>query len=167
EMSRPPWLLPRRRCSRWRLTKMSDLLRPHGSLADGDDPVRLTPESAGWTYTGLRVLRLQPGVERVVRTGGYEAFVLPLSGGCTVSVDGETFTLEGRESVFTKVTDFAYVPRDAEVALRAPAEQSEPTEVALPMARCERRLEPRYGPAEDVPVEVRGAGNATRQVNNF
>ncbi|WP_028851074.1 5-deoxy-glucuronate isomerase [Thermocrispum municipale] len=146
---------------------MSELLRPHGTLADGDDPVRLTPESAGWTYTGLRVLRLRPGTERVVRTGGYEAFVLPLSGGCTVSVDGERFVLRGRDSVFTAVTDFAYVPRDAEVRLQAPAEQSEPTEVALPMARCTRRLEPRYGPAEDVPVEVRGSGNATRQVTNF
>jgi 5-deoxy-glucuronate isomerase len=40
-------------------------------------------------------------------------------------------------------------------------------EVALPMARCSRRLSPKYGPAEDVPVEVRGAGNATRQVTNF
>jgi 5-deoxy-glucuronate isomerase len=35
------------------------------------------------------------------------------------------------------------------------------------MARCTRRLEPRYGPAEDVPVEVRGSGQATRQVTNF
>ncbi len=38
---------------------------------------------------------------------------------------------------------------------------------ALPAAAASRRLEPRYGPAEDVPVELRGAGNASRQVNNF
>ena len=40
-------------------------------------------------------------------------------------------------------------------------------EVALPAARCSTRLEARYGAAADVPVETRGAGNASRQVTNF
>ena len=34
-------------------------------------------------------------------------------------------------------------------------------------ARCTNRLPPRYGPAGSVPVELRGAGQASRQVNNF
>jgi 5-deoxy-glucuronate isomerase len=139
------------------------LHRPHGTLADGADPVRLTPEDAGWTYTGLRVLRLGAGERRVIGTGEFEAFVLPLAGSVTVEADGERYPLTGRESVFTRVTDFAYVPRDAEVALST----VDGCELALPMARCTRRLTPKYGPAEAVPVEVRGAGNATRQVTNF
>ncbi|MEG8180440.1 5-deoxy-glucuronate isomerase [Nocardia terpenica] len=142
---------------------MSALHRPAGSLSDGTDPVLLTAEAAGWAYTGLRVLRLAPGVARAVRTGEYEAFVLPLAGSCTVRVDGQVFELAGRDSVFTRVTDFAYVPRDAEVELTSAAG----AEIALPMARCTRRLEPKYGPAEGVPVEVRGGGQASRQVTNF
>lgn len=142
---------------------MSALHRPAGSLSDGTDPVLLTAEAAGWAYTGLRVLRLAPGVARAVRTGEYEAFVLPLAGSCTVRVDGRVFELAGRDSVFTRVTDFAYVPRDAEVELISAAG----AEIALPMARCTRRLEPKYGPAEGVPVEVRGGGQASRQVTNF
>jgi 5-deoxy-glucuronate isomerase len=142
---------------------MSRLHRPAGTLCDGDDPVLLTAEVAGWAYTGLRVLRLAAGQSRVVHTGAYEAFVLPLSGGCTVRVDGLSVELAGRDSVFTRVTDFAYVPRDAEVELTGTRD----AEIALPMARCTRRLEPKYGAAEDVPVEVRGAGPATRQVTNF
>ncbi|WNV91167.1 5-deoxy-glucuronate isomerase [Umezawaea sp. Da 62-37] len=137
--------------------------RPLGTLTDGDDPIRLGPAEAGWTYTGLRVLVLAAGESRTIETGEFEAFVLPLAGGCVVEVDGERFELTGRDSVFTRVTDFAYVPRDARVALTSEAG----VELALPMARCERRLTPKYGPAEDVPVEVRGAGNATRQVTNF
>jgi 5-deoxy-glucuronate isomerase len=137
------------------------LHRPHGTLTDGEDPVLLTPEAAGWAYTGLRVLTI--GAPRTINTGEFEAFALPLRGGCTVTVDGTTFDLQGRESVFTRVTDFAYLPRDAEVTLTS----VEGCELALPMARCTRRLDPRYGPAEDVPVEVRGSGNATRQVTNF
>ncbi|KZM70176.1 5-deoxy-glucuronate isomerase [Nocardia terpenica] len=142
---------------------MSALHRPAGSLSDGTDPVLLTADAAGWAYTGLRVLRLAPGVARAVRTGEYEAFVLPLAGSCTVRVDGQVFELAGRDTVFTRVTDFAYVPRDAEVELISAAG----AEIALPMARCTRRLEPRYGPAEGVPVEVRGGGQASRQVTNF
>jgi 5-deoxy-glucuronate isomerase len=38
---------------------------------------------------------------------------------------------------------------------------------AFPSARCSRRLPARYGAAEDVQVEVRGAGVSSRQVNNF
>jgi 5-deoxy-glucuronate isomerase len=139
------------------------LHRPHGTLADGADPVRLTPEDAGWTYAGLRVLRLTAGESRTLNTGEFEAFVLPLTGPVTVVVDGERFAITGRSSVFDRVTDFAYIPRDADVTVSS----VDGCELALPMARCTRRLQPRYGPAEDVPVEVRGAGNATRQVTNF
>ena len=45
------------------------LHRPHGSLADGADPIALTPDDAGWSFTGLRVLSLAPGVERSIATG--------------------------------------------------------------------------------------------------
>ncbi|MEV0293060.1 5-deoxy-glucuronate isomerase [Nocardia sp. NPDC050710] len=140
-----------------------NLHRPAGTLGDGADPVLLTPEGAGWSYAGLRVVVVAPGTSRALHTGEFEAFVLPLAGSGTVRVDGSTFELRGRESVFTRVTDFVYVPRDAEVELSSMTG----LEVALPMARCERRLAPKYGPAEEVPVEIRGAGSATRQVTNF
>ncbi|GAB2637976.1 5-deoxy-glucuronate isomerase [Nocardia goodfellowii] len=139
------------------------LHHPAGALADGADPVVLTPERARWSYAGLRVLRISAGTRRTLLTAEFEAFVLPLAGSGVVRVDGLTFELHGRESVFTRVTDFVYVPRDAEVELAS----ADGLEVALPMARCTRRLSPKYGPAEDVPVEVRGAGQATRQVTNF
>ena len=130
--------------------------------------VELTPESAGWAWTGLRVLRLAPGDPATVTTGDAEAFVLPLSGSLVVEVtqDGQPpvgFELTGRDSVFTRVTDFAYAGRDSTLVLSSPAG----AEVALPSSRCERRLPASYGNAEDVPVEVRGSGNATRQVTNF
>jgi len=133
----------------------------------GGTIVDLTPEVAGWAWTGLQVLRLEPGVPRTVRTGAAEAFVLPLSGGCTVEVTGAggdaSFRLAGRASVFAAVSDFAYAGRDSVVVLTS----VEGGEVALPSARCDAALPPAYGAAADVPVEVRGAGSATRQVTNF
>lgn len=134
--------------------------------------VDLTPEDAGWAWTGITVLSLAPGVSRIVRTGGSEAFVLPLAGGVVVDVaaeDGQalgSMALAGRETVFTAVSDFAYVGRDSVVTLTVPP-GAQGAEVALPSSRCEQHRPPAYGAAADVPVEVRGAGNATRQVTNF
>jgi 5-deoxy-glucuronate isomerase len=136
---------------------------PAGEAGDGRDPVLVTPARAGWTYSGLHVIRLARGEARHIETGEDEMLVLPLAGSCRVRCDGSEFRLAGRRSVFSRVTDFAYVPRDAEVVLVSP----EGGEFALPSARARRRLAPAYGPADKVPVEIRGAGDATRQVTNF
>ena len=137
--------------------RAADVANAHG------EPVRLTPEDCGWRYSGLRVLTLGAGASISIETGEFEAFVLPLSGSFTVLCDGDAFELRGRHSVFTRVTDFAYVPRDATVTIAS----ATGGEVALPMAKARVRLTARYGPAESVAIETRGAGPATRQVTNF
>lgn len=135
----------------------------HGTSAAGPFALVITPESAGWGYSSLRVLELAPGAGATFTTGDEEMVVLPLAGSAVVTCDGATFELAGRASVFTRVTDFAYVPRDAQVTVSSAAGGR----FALPGARAGRRLTARYGPAERVGVELRGAGQASRQVNNF
>jgi len=139
------------------------LYLPAASTADGAFALVVTPEGAGWTYSGLRVLALPPGGTHTFATGEDEVVVLPLSGACTVWCDDEAFELEGRRDVFSRVTDFAYVPRDAEVTVSS----RDGGRFALPSARCTRRLTARYGAASDVPVELRGAGQVSRQITNF
>jgi 5-deoxy-glucuronate isomerase len=134
-----------------------------GTGGAGAFALAVTPERAGWTYCGLHVLKLPPGASHGWATGDDELLVLPLSGSCTVTCDGETFELQGRRDVFSRVSDFAYVPRDAAVTVTSDGGGV----FALPSARCGRRLPPRYGAAQDVPVELRGAGQASRQVSNF
>lgn len=140
-----------------------NLLLPAGSAADGADPVLITPERAGWTYSGLRVLELAAGETRLIATGGSEGAVLPLAGSATVTVDGAQYELIGRESVFSRVSDFVYVPRDCEFELSAP----DGGEFALTLAVADERRPAAYVPAEEVEVGVRGAGRASRQVTNF
>jgi len=112
----------------------------------------------------MRVLRLAPGVPVTVTTDETEAFVLPLAGSLRVDVRDEgRYELAGRRSVFTSATDVVYVGRESTVTLLS----ERVAEVALPSARCDRRLPSAYGAADDVPVEVRGAGRATRLVRNF
>ncbi len=134
----------------------ASLLLPHGTI-------EVTPESAGWTYCGLRIVRLAPAEEHTLSTGMTEVAVLPLAGSVTVAVEGHRFELAGRDSVFARVSDWVYLPIGVEARLSSRAG----AEVALASARAERRFEPAYVPAEDVPVEIRGAGQATRQITNF
>ena len=108
---------------------------PHGR-----EIVKVTPESAGWTYVGFRAVRLKAGDAEVVNTGGLELCVVVLTGTVNVAVDSERFDALGtRDSVFDPVSpDALYVPpgqsvritavRDAEVALASsPASGKHPT----------------------------------------
>lgn len=150
----------------------TDFHLPSGSAASGPYALDIDPALAGWGYSSLRVLELEPGGTHEFATGESEWIVLPLSGGCDVAVgtdddggetDAVTFGLNGRQSVFSGVTDFAYAPRDARVRIGS----RDGGRFALTGARCTRRLPARYGPAGDVPVELRGSGQCSRQVNNF
>ncbi|GGQ90572.1 5-deoxy-glucuronate isomerase [Streptomyces asoensis] len=137
---------------------------PKGTSADGAYDLLVTPESAGWGYSGLRILTLEPGGEHVLSTGESEFLVLPLTGSCTVTAGGSSFELVGRADVFASVTDFAYVPRASEALISSATGGS----FALPSARTELGgPSARYGRKEDVPVELRGAGACSRQVNNY
>ena len=137
--------------------------RPAGSAADNGFPLAITPESAGWGFSGLRILELSAGRSRQIDTGADEMIVLPLAGSCAVEASGERATLTGRESVFHGVTDFAYVPRDSALTIGSDAGGR----FAIASARARRHLPFRHVAAKEVPVELRGAGSCSRQVNNF
>ncbi len=139
------------------------LFRPAGSLSDGPDPLLITPERAGWRYSGLRVLRLSADEQRTIDLGPMEGGVLTLTGACDVSVAGETFQMEGRDDVFSGVSDFVYLPLGAVAVVTA----TRSGEFAIPMAVATRHHPARHVRVADIPVEVRGAGQATRQINNF
>ena len=141
---------------------MTKLHLRHGHTADDPWSLRVTPEQAGWAYCGLRVLELGPGGSHSFASGGDELLVMPLEGGGVVECESRRFELAGRDGVFTGVTDFAYVPSDAEVRVSS----RDGARFVLPSARAGARLDPAYGPAGEVPVELRGAGQSSRQVNN-
>ena len=145
----------------------SQFYLPHNPSAaqDGTDGYELevTPESAGWGYSSLRIVALDPAGTHRFETGADEVIVVPLSGGLSVEVDGSHCDLDGRENVFAGPTDVAYVGIGQIVTLHS--EQG--GRVALCGARTERSSPLKYLPAAKVPVELRGAGQSSRQVRNF
>ena len=133
-----------------------------GTLATQDTLVTVTPEGAGWHYSGLEVFDLGRGPVRRALDGN-EAVLVPLSAtDVDVTVDGQTHTLRGRTGVFEAVSDWSYLPLGSTITIDGSA-----GEVALCIARATERYPLCVTPAQDVPVEVRGGGRASRQVTNI
>ena len=125
--------------------------------------VDVTPHNAGWTWSGLRVVELGPGDALSFDTQANEMIVLPLAGSFVVHCGAEEAVLQGRRSVFSAVTDFAYIG----AGRAAMVSSDDGGRFALPTARAGRELPFRHVPASEVSVELRGAGSASRQINNF
>jgi len=126
-------------------------------LLRAGDWTHVTPESAGWDYLyfGVRAGAFESN------TGDGEIALVPLSGKCAVEADDVFYDLGGRDDVFAGMPSALYLPRDTAYRVHADGE------VAICGARCEQKREPVLIRPEDVEVEVRGAGNATRQINHI
>jgi 5-deoxy-glucuronate isomerase len=123
--------------------------------------VDVTPESAGWTESSLKVVELQSPRELTLATGDTEVMILPLAGRGSVESANETFELSPRASVFDGPADTVYIGTDNSYTLRGEGR------FAICGARAKRQLPNRRVAAAEVPVELRGTGNCSREVHNF
>jgi 5-deoxy-glucuronate isomerase len=128
-------------------------------LAPGE---RVTPERAGWRYLSFAV----HDVVEPITAGGesIETAVIILAGGGARVGELE---LPGRASVWAGLPSAAYLPPGPSATV-TPLGQSVTVAVANSPAsgRETARASVLIGP-EDVRVEIRGAGNATRQINHI
>jgi len=136
---------------------VTDLLLRHGEW-DAVDPT-----SASWRYLSFRVERLSDGEQVSRATDGEEVALVPLMGRCAVESGGERWELGGRSSVFDGMPWALYLPRDSDYSVFALGD----VEVAVSGAVADERLEPRLVRPDEVEIEVRGSGNATRQINHI
>lgn len=145
---------------------------PSGSAADGGWSLVIDERTEGWEHTGLRTATLAAGESLELALGAREAVVVPLGGDVVVAVvDGEggrhEAALAGRESVFAGPADVALAGRGSRLIVTGSGSGSR---VAVCLAADPGDLPPapfRHLPAAQIPVELRGAGIASRQVRNF
>jgi 5-deoxy-glucuronate isomerase len=146
-------------------------VRPLGSARTTEWSVVIDDAVDGWSHTRLYAAELAAGESRTFAAGEWEHVVVPLSGSVAVTaLDPEGLeheaVLAGRDSVFAGPTDVAYATRDCDVTVTA---EGGPAKVAVCGARAARQHTPpfRHVGVADVPVELRGAGVASREVRNF
>jgi 5-deoxy-glucuronate isomerase len=111
----------------------------------------------------LKIISLESEGSHRFDTGSDEVIVLPLSGSVAVDVAGGHCELEGRASVFDGPTDLVYVGSGRIVNLRS----ATGGRFALCGARTQSAAALSYMAASRVPIELRGAGQSSRQVRNF
>ncbi len=147
---------------------MANWVYPLGTAAQGTWDVSLGTsdsalEVAGWTHTGLKVATLGAGAAVELSAADEERIVVPLNGSFTVSVDGAEYRLAGRESVFNGPSDVLYTGTGKAVTISS----ADGGRVAVATAPAQASYPVRLIPAAEIPVELRGAGNCSRQVHNF
>jgi len=122
----------------------------------------VTPELAGWRYLSFSVHTLT--APTVIGRRDHETAIVILGGGGARVDDLE---LPGRASVWDGLPSAAYLPPGVTASI-APVGQLVTVAVANAPAsgRATADGPVRIGP-EDVTVEIRGAGNATRQINHI
>ena len=125
----------------------------------------ITPEMAGWQYSGLQVISIPAGKTDISRyfSGDIEAALIPLSlQNFKVSTSENEYLLIGRAGVFVGASDWVYVASNEKVEISTDTAG----EIALATASVKSNFPSRYV-AKISKVEIRGAGIATREVRPF
>lgn len=141
---------------------------------DADGRIRLDPARAGWRYLSFETASLVAGPPREFGDPGREQAVVILGGGgLSISIDGaRSQALGGRRSPFDGLPSAIYVPPGEIVrAVAEPTETGGSVDVAIATAPVGGRQDVARGVVvigpDDVAVEIRGAGNASRQINHI
>jgi 5-deoxy-glucuronate isomerase len=140
------------------------LLKPADGASSGE-VLAVTQQRAGWDTISLRVIRLAAGERHTVSLPGEELALVMLAGRAGVAAGKDRWaSLGGRASVFSGMPHALYLPVGLD---RVEIEAREPCEVAVCGARAGRAFPARLIEPRDVGIEVRGGGNATRQINHI
>jgi 5-deoxy-glucuronate isomerase len=140
--------------------------------------VFVVPRTAGWRYLTFHTNGLPPGTALELGSPGRETLVVILGGGGidAQTPDGRRFAVDGRADPFAALPWALYVPEGpfgvtARVGTSGGATEAEIVRLAVAVAPRSGRGGVSDGPIvigpDDVEIEVRGAGNATRQITHI
>jgi 5-deoxy-glucuronate isomerase len=122
--------------------------------------LEITPAKAGWRFVHFAVRHVATGKPWADKTGGDECCLVLLRGTCRVEYGSRIATLGPRRDVFASYPHAIYLP--PRTSFRVVAD--EPTELGDGRAPSRKRFDPRVIRPSDCGFEIRGGGNATRQI---
>jgi len=125
--------------------------------------LQITPDDAGWTFISLRTVRIAAGATFSYASHEDEVCLVPLQGASYVESDGQTWQINRPGNVFDGKPTALYLPRESSFTITARTD----CEIAITGARAMEVFPARLIEPDDIEVEIRGAGNAARQINHI
>lgn len=138
------------------------LIRPN---FDHPEYIRVTPASAGWESLSFAARWMRHGDTWHCETGENELALVILGGVCNVtSTAGNWDGIGRRANVFEGMPYTLYLPRGTSFTVEP---VSEDLDLAFGWAAATSDHPAQLVRPEDVDIEIRGGGNATRQINKM
>lgn len=140
------------------------LLRPESDPNTPGKLFDLPSASMGFEYLGFRVQNLDEGDGFTAETGDTELGLVVLGGRCSIqSSAGSWGNIGVRRSVFDGMPYTLYLPPAVHYRVTADTD----CKLALCSCRAEEQFAARLITPREVEIEIRGGGNATRQINHI
>jgi 5-deoxy-glucuronate isomerase len=122
------------------------------------------PETFGFEHLAFSVRKLKPGDSARGETGSRELGIVILGGKCSVESSRGSWKHVGRRpNVFAGMPYAVYLPISTEYTVTAESD----CDVAFCYCNAEEEHPARLITPSDIEIEVRGAANATRQINKI
>ncbi len=118
----------------------------------------------GFEFLAFENRQIAAGKKLQAHTGSHELGIVLLGGVCSVDSSAGTFpSFGGRPNVFAGMPFTLYLPVSTEFELKAETD----CDLAFCYCRAEERFPAKLVLPSGVKVEIRGGGNATRQINHM
>jgi 5-deoxy-glucuronate isomerase len=139
------------------------LVKPSGGRSE---VLSVTQERAAWQTISLRMIHLDAGQQFVIAQPAEELALVMLGGRAEILAGAQHWeSLGGRDNVFAGMPHTLYLPVGTErVEIRG---LTNSCEVAVCGAHATRHFPAAVIEPSSVEVEIRGGGNATRQINHI
>ena len=138
------------------------LFRPNFS---NEEYMRITPALAKWEYLHFAARQMSRGQLWQHATGESELALVVLGGKCTVTSNrGNWLDIGRRPNVFSGMPYALYLPPQTRFTAKA---TSDLLDIAYGWCSAQAEHPPRLIVPADVEIEIRGGGNATRQINKM
>lgn len=127
--------------------------------------LQITPQMAGWQLLHFSARRLSLGQDWEFDTAGNELALVVLGGVCQVSSNhGDWENVGRRVNVFSGMPYCLYLPRHTRFRVEAASQQ---LDIACGWCPTNQDHPAQLVTPAQVPVEIRGGDNFTRQINNL
>jgi 5-deoxy-glucuronate isomerase len=134
-------------------------------MGDSGIFAEVSAQQAGWQYLNMAARRLNTGETWSASTGNYEYAHVILGGACAIRTNQGSFERVGRRrDVFSGMAYALYLSRGVDFEIEA---LTDGFEVASCWVATDEDHPARLVTPQDSQIELRGGGNASRQINSI